>query len=255
MTLGIRLACCAVATSAAAVFAIATNAAQAQNYNWSGVYFGGNVGQAWSDLKARDAQSPPGFFTRAGPGGGQVFDLSDDGLIGGVQGGLQHQWSNLVVGGELSLSGAKLSKQITSPYFPATDTESARIRNIFAATARVGFAFDNVLIYGKAGYASADVSFAANSALGNVSYGQSGRQGGLTYGGGIEVGLTNLVTLGVEYNRYDFGSGTLSGVRSNGGREIYKVDTDIQTVTARINFLFGRDETRAAPAQEARPLK
>ena len=239
-----------VGAAVAGIVALAATVAspvQAQDYNWSGVYAGAHVGYGWSDVAARDVLPPNGgFFTPLGPAAGQGFTFDLDGVIGGAQVGIQHQWGNIVLGAEISTSSGKLSKTSASPYF-TSDIETGKINSLFLATARLGYAHNNWLIYVKGGYASADVEFQAYDRVANSGYGQTKRQDGFAIGGGIEYGLTKNITLGLEYMKIDFGSETGNGLRSNGSPEMYKTDAEMQTVTARINFLIGREPDRAAP--------
>lgn len=236
--------------AAAGIVALVTTAAssvQAQGFNWSGVYAGAHVGYGWSDVSARDVLPPfGGFYTPLGPAAGHGFNFDLDGVIGGAQAGIQHQWGNIVLGGEVSISSGKLSRTIASPYY-TSDIETGKINSLFLATARLGYAHNNWLIYVKGGYASADVEFQAYDRVARSGYGQVTRQDGLAIGGGIEYGLTRNITLGVEYMNIDLGSGSNEGFRSNGSPERYKTDAEMQSITARINVLIGREPARAAP--------
>ena len=102
---------------AVALGAVAVAPASAQT-NWSGLYFGGHGGWAWSDATWQFTNSP--YVTTGGavPANTPVgFDL--DGFIGGGQIGLQHQFGNWVLGAELSMSGGDLDQQRKSPFYPA----------------------------------------------------------------------------------------------------------------------------------------
>ena len=221
--------------------------AQAETYNWSGLYVGANIGAASQHIRQTDTLPPVGgYFTPVVPAGTASFGSNNTGLIGGLQAGVQHQWNNFVLGGEIAFSGLNVSKTNESPYF-ATDVTSAQTRDLFAVSARAGFARDNWMAYVKGGYASADVAFNAYDRVANVAYAQHGRQGGVVLGAGFERMLSKSVTLALEYNHYDLGRKTHDGVNTLGFPEQFQSRARVDAVTARVNFLFDRDRVIAAP--------
>lgn len=224
-----------VATIAA--FAAGATPAGAQGYNWSGLYLGTHAGGAWSDMSATAQRPNGGFFA---PTQGDSFAFSTEGFVGGVHGGYQYQFGPMVLGGELSISGSDLSLGGANPFYPATDDVTMRLGAIFAATVRVGVALNNLQVYVKGGYAGADIDFKATSlAGGGVTYGQDSWHNGWTIGTGVEWAFAPNLTFGVEYNYYDFGSVSGSGLRNDGGTERYRLDAEAHAVTARINWRFG----------------
>jgi outer membrane immunogenic protein len=238
----------AVAVALSATLLAGSDLAQAQSYNWSGVYGGLHAGYGKASERAADVLQPiGGWFTPFGPARGHGFDFDSKGFVGGGQVGAQHQWGNFVLGAELSLTGAKLSESFTSPYYPTSDTVTGKVNSIFMATARLGWAQQNWLIYAKGGFASAEVEFNAFDRVNNFGYAQSKRQGGYAIGAGVEYGLTQNITLGLEYMRVDLGAKTTDGTRTGGTRESYRTDAEIDTVTLRLNYLIGRSTAAPAP--------
>src|SRR5262245_58740081 len=67
--------------------------------NWTGFYIGGNVGGAWSDVEWSDISLT-----------GERLNNNASGFIGGGQIGYNHQFGNLVLGVEATVSGADLSQ-------------------------------------------------------------------------------------------------------------------------------------------------
>jgi outer membrane immunogenic protein len=121
-------------------------------YDWSGFYVGGHLGFANGDITATDMTEPSGgFFTELVPAGTEGFDFNKGAVAGGIHAGAQWQWGQWVLGGEATWTATGIRKTITSPYFPDTDTETAKISNYATVVGRVGYAFDRVLIYAKAG--------------------------------------------------------------------------------------------------------
>jgi len=214
-------------------------------YNWSGIYAGANVGVAWDHLRAVDQTAPSGgFFTDLVPAGTEGFDLNKAGVAGGLQLGAQTQWSGFVFGLEATYSLMDLNKTITSPYFPASDTETGKIQHLVTGVARVGYAFDRMMVYAKGGYAGAEVGFKARDNVAGVTYERNLWQNGFALGAGFEYALTNSLTLGVDYTHVDLGTGTSTGsnVLDAGGvgvnPETYDTKAKIDLITARINYKF-----------------
>lgn len=124
-------------------------------YNWTGMYFGGNVGYQW--------------------GSASKLGVDPSGFAGGVQLGRNWQAGQFVFGVEtdLQLSGAD-------------DTFGAwKFANPWFGTlrGRGGYAFSNVLVYLTAGLAYGGTKLS----LGPL--GESNTHLGWTLGGGIEVGF------------------------------------------------------------------
>jgi len=206
--------------------------------SWTGFYIGGNVGGAWSGVDWSDVT-----FT------GERFNKTDSGFIGGGQIGYNQQIGNLLLGVEATLSGADLSRDFNSILFPSVRF-SADIDTIATVTGRFGFASNQWLLYGKAGWAGAQVDFSGHSAapLPVDSFSFDNWRNGWTVGAGLEYKIARNISLGVEYSFIELGSETDNGLtRFAVPVSLRDRDLEIQSVTARLNFQFYRD---AAP-----PLK
>lgn len=169
------------------------------NYNWSGIYLGGNGGYSWNAGGSSFAVSN-GLTAGLGDLGGWVF---------GGQIGYNWQIGSFVVGleGDLQWSGERST--ITAVCGTGcTITGLDQIDAFATLRARAGIAFDSVLVYGTAGGAwmngSANVN--ASAAGGSVGVNLSGSNMGWTAGGGIEVALMSNWTAKLEYLYIDTGS-------------------------------------------------
>jgi outer membrane immunogenic protein len=222
--------------------------AQGASPSWSGFYIGGNLGGGWSSVSARDLrpggepEAPPpdellasGFFSPAG-----TFKSDQSGIVIGGQIGAQYQWDRIVIGAEASLSGADLRSHFASPFFPATDTIKLQVNEIAAVVGRIGYTFDRWMIYVKAGYAGGNVTFAAFDSSSGTGYRQESWQNGWTAGGGGEYLVAKDISLGLDYAYIDLGGRTGAGLNSAGNPESFRLDADIHTLTARVNFKLGR---------------
>lgn len=214
-------------------------------YDWTGVYIGANVGVAWDRMRALDVTQPSGgFFTDLVPAGTEGFDFNKAGIAGGAQLGAQKQWGRFVLGLEATYTAADLEQTITSPYFPASDTETGKVQHIVTGVARVGYAFDRMMVYAKGGYAGGQVGFKARDNVATVTYERKLWQNGFAVGAGFEYALTNSAILGVDYTHVDLGKATSTGpnVFDSGALgafpETYETKATVDLVTARINYKF-----------------
>jgi outer membrane immunogenic protein len=214
-------------------------------YNWGGLYIGGSVGGAWSDVDVSNA-GPGVHYYRPG----DVYSFDNSGWIAGGHIGFNHQVNHWVFGIEASLSGGNLDDKLVAPGVFAINTYKTDIQWLFTGTGRIGYAWDNILGYVKGGYASARLETSATEVPAFAHSGESHEQhNGWVVGAGVEYLLTPNVVLGVEYNYIDLEARTYRGVDfSNFSTYDVRVDPDaIQTVTARLSFKFGRGEERYEP--------
>ena len=186
-------------------------------YDWTGFYVGVHGGYGWSRgetsaefpglgaLPAHPDRNPAGGF-----GGGQIganFQFAPNWVIG-IQGDL----SAFSAKDDGAYSGTWISFGI-----PLSGTYSTQIDRLSSVTGRLGYAFNNVLFYGKGGAAwirnrfhdtgVADIGGGGGIFIVNDYSGSATRQG-WTVGGGVEYGITRNWTVSFEYDYYDFGNST-----------------------------------------------
>src|SRR5262249_53394774 len=159
----------------------------------------------------------------------------DSGFIGGGQIGYNKQFSNVVVGVEATISGASLENSFRSFVNPAV-TYSTDINTIATVTGRLGYAGDKWLVYGKAGWAGAEVDVSGRNPAIPESFSISDWRNGWTVGTGIDYKITRNISFGVEYSYIDLGSENFASVTREGlPFTIRDHDVQIQSVTARLN--------------------
>jgi outer membrane immunogenic protein len=195
-------------------------------YNWTGFYVGGNVGYGWGQNTGAGYTSfadPIGSFNIpfyfAG-GGNQLPGTTPRGVIGGGQIGYDWQITPLLVLGvigDLQASGLKASA-ITTGIFPGfgggptTQTNSNKENWFGTVRGKVGYAINNVLLYGTGGLAYGAVNSSTSltcpgCAPASVFAGaSSSTRVGWAAGAGLEYGLTAHWIVGVEYLHVDLGS-------------------------------------------------
>jgi len=208
-------------------------------YTWSGLYVGINAGYGWGDTKRR-FDTAGHYNLLAGDG----FRRDVDGWLVGGHLGYNFQINNFVLGLEGSIAWSDIDKRnAVSPYFPATDRWTSKVNWLASITPRVGVAFDRALIYVKGGVAFGEVSDRVNDGVDFVS--AKNTRTGWTLGAGVEYAITNNVVFGVEYNYYDLGkyrvnkasTDIATGVTQPFGTN-HRVDTTVNTVTARLSYKF-----------------
>jgi outer membrane immunogenic protein len=177
-------------------------------YNWNGFYVGGNVGWGWADHNSDS-------FTDAGD-----FVASTSSTRSGVLGGGQigYNWmatENILLGIEGDLSGADIKGTTTTTTATGTATSSGKDDWFGTVRGRVGYAFNNWLVYGTGGAAwmhDQDTRTVIASLRDPLLNGQASSVSsiltGWTAGGGVEVGITPNWTVKAEYLHMDFGSYT-----------------------------------------------
>ena len=244
-------------------------------YTWSGLYVGVHAGYGWGDFDFRNPAVTVAAPGTAFPGGaltaGLPLERSFDGnsVIGGAQVGANAQWGNLVVGveGDISWAGIEGSVRSTSGPFTipgvpgaVTTVEGASADLEFLATVRgrLGFAFNNMLVYGTGGVAFGRVTSAGDvtASIGPqfLTLASTGQEThvGWTAGAGVEAMLTPNLSAKVEYLYADLGWEKHSGPGVVTGSPLaaslippgasaaasgdFKVE--VQTVKVGLNFRF-----------------
>jgi len=112
----------------AALFGV-SNQAQAQTpYNWSGFYVGANFGYGGTKFASPESEER----SRWGKG-----------IVAGLHGGYNWQMGSFVLGGEADLAVASFKTNLSDNKYRTDLLSSLR--------ARLGFAFDRIMIYGTGG--------------------------------------------------------------------------------------------------------
>ena len=197
-------------------------------YNWSGFYFGGQIGGAWSN----------GDYTLAQPAGTEAFSHDPTSWFGGGHVGLQGQWGSWVLGIEGTYSATNLKSTVTGVVL-AGRLRTLDIDGVATVVGKIGYAGGNWLLYLKGGLALANIdTFAINPATG-VNGSTSGWETGWTIGGGIDYLIAPNWIIGVDanYYRFDFDR---SGTFSDGVAFQYSgTRSEIISATARLSYKFG----------------
>lgn len=194
-------------------------------FNWTGFYIGVNGGYG----------SGRNNWTIVG-GGPNEGSFNFDGATVGGQIGYNWQVGQWVFGLEAQGNWADFSGSRVSLAFPAF-RNSTNVDAFGLFTGKLGYAFDNVMIYAKGGaavqaidYTSTLIATGASSTTGNTRW-------GATVGAGIEYAFNPNWSVGFEYNHIFATNSnvTFTGVAASTDR--IRLDTDL--FTGRINYRFG----------------
>lgn len=242
---GLGMACAQTASAAdMAVKAPKAAPVAVAAYNWSGFYVGAHLGGGWGNPNWTDRTDPAFAMLFADYVAGQGFNHSIQGIIGGGHAGYNWQAGSWVFGLEASYSGADIKGTYRSTVGGADDNFEARIRSLFLATGRVGYASANWLFYGKGGYAGADVSTSVSDTVGVFAF-QVGAgndrhwHSGWTAGAGVEYALASNWIVGVEYDYVRLQSKNHE-LGSLGGSYLWSVDpNNLHMVVGRVSYKFG----------------
>ena len=157
-------------------------------YNWSGIYLGLNGGYGFGQSNWTNASVSTGSFNTNG------F------LVGGTL-GANYQTGSYLVGFEgdidwSSVQGSSSAAACVALGAAAGTTCQTKSPWLGTARARVGYAFDRLLVFGTGGAAFSGLEAILNPG-GSISPGPS--QLGWTAGAGVEYAFTDAVSAKVEY--------------------------------------------------------
>jgi outer membrane immunogenic protein len=186
-------------------------------YNWSGVYIGINGGYAFGNSNWNGTPGTGDFNVNGGLVGGTVgINFQSGSVVYGLEG--DGDWTNIQ--GSTSNGGCAGGICQTSNDWLTT------------FRGRIGYAFDRVLVYGTAGGAAGDVK-ATSTIPGIATASTDSTEFGWTAGGGVEVALTENVTVKGEYLFVDLSNGAFNSLGLN-----IPVQFDASIVRAGLNFKF-----------------
>ncbi len=207
--------------------------------DWSGLYIGASIGYQSTDVSWNWVNAPA-----------VNESVSHDSGIMGVHAGLQHQWGQLVVGVESSISN---TRPFDYGYGDATVCNvnagfncSARLQHLVTIGPRLGWAPNHQwLVYVSGGYAGAHINTRVqNIANPNTDEQTSAYHDGWYIGGGVEWNVHGNWILGFEYQHVELDS-KLHIESVFAGQDNRVADADIDIFRVRLSYKFGR--TNEAP--------
>jgi outer membrane immunogenic protein len=190
-------------------------------FSWTGFYVGINGGYGWSKLSGDGTFGPASATAKGFLGGGQL--------------GYNYQMGQFVIGAEVD--GAWADVKYEEPLFAGTLT----FKNDYfiTAAARLGYAFDRYLVYGKVGGAWTRDKWDGNDGAGGTVTSKTNRSGWML-GAGVEYALWSNWSAKLEYNYLRFGAVTPSFTTTGGLGVVGTADVKLSThiVKAGLNYRF-----------------
>ena len=193
-------------------------------YNWTGIYGGGNIGGGI--LSDTFAPLPPSTFAST--------EISPGGLIGGVQAGVNYEFTPWVIGAEVAWTASDITGSRSAG---ASGVLQSNPQWIGTVTGRIGYAADTLLIYVKGGGAEMHVDYNESGTPGSQSI--TTNRTGFTVGAGLEYALTENLSAKLEYDFYGFGTKNypaFSVATTSLGPA--SVESELNALTVGLNYRF-----------------
>jgi outer membrane immunogenic protein len=232
-------------------------------YNWTGFYIGGNVGYGWSHGDFTNTITATlGDIQRTASNSGSI---KGEGVLGGGQIGFNYEFpSHWVLGIEADIDATHITSSTSGCFTGAGQittavcgTRNNKLEDFGTVRGRLGYAFNNVLVYGTGGWAwGHGTNTLQITCLGPECPGTSAlppttpspasigvNPNGWVAGGGVEWGFLPNWTLRAEYLHLQFDG--ITEDRSITGFVVpvlitshLVTDTHVDIVRVGVNYLF-----------------
>jgi outer membrane immunogenic protein len=232
--------------AAAADMPLAAAAAPfAERFSWTSCYLGAHLGGGFAHKDLTDpVQLVQDSFLGAGSTiGATTASPSPSGAVIGGQIGCDYQFASAWVVGIQGTASGSTMKGSTIVGLPLGNPDTALVKAntdfLPSLTARVGYAFDNVLLYARGGVALAGDKYDVTGSFAGTPFGFEGLdlRLGWTAGGGVEWAFSRHWSANVEYDYYQFGhGGVLMSDPINTFAGIVAVRQTVQVVKVGLNF-------------------
>ena len=217
-------------------------------FTWTGFYFGGHVGGGWGSKN--ETGTPYGFFN------GILADtitpapttVDVSGWLGGGQIGGNYQIGSFVFGAEADVSGANLtgssscaSTSLLNGALPPANCK-VKVEGVGTVAARLGVAFDRVLLYGKGGGAWASDKYSLTSPNANLlpTFNGSETKWGWMVGAGVEYAFYDNWSAKIEYDYMNLRTSNLQFTDATGSFFLNSnIQQQLHVVKAGINYRWG----------------
>ena len=218
---------------------------------WTGFYAGFHVANGWANNTWRSGSGAildnPLFAQLFIP---LIGSASGSGAVAGGQLGYNYQIGPWVLGVEAALSAADINSNM--PCGQALFSCNASVDGLGTVTGRAGFAFDQFLVYAKAGAAGQHVHYNMNliplAGLASVFNGSENRTG-WTAGAGVEFAFSRALSAVAEYDYLDFGTHVAAVVDQNGNAAHVTTTQSTHLVKVGLNYKIGEPFGWAASAK------
>lgn len=171
--------------------------------DWQGAYGGLTLGYAFN------GKDEVGFSDPTGGPVESVGDLELGGVNGGLRVGYRWQRGNWVFGPELGYEAGNIEDSLSYDNDVGSRTKvTSKVKNVLALRMKTGYAVrPDLLVYGIAGIARADVEYKTEVTSATASEGQNRdfKKNGFVVGMGVEKQLTERMSVTGEYEYAQFG--------------------------------------------------
>lgn len=208
-------------------------------YDWTGVYVGGHIGGGWINQSATFLATDGAPLDPAGTS----YGTNHSGFLGGAQIGYNYQIQSVVlgIGADIAWTNSSADTVTDGALVPGSIIHTqGKTEWLATLTGRLGYAWNNWLVYGKAGAAWAHEVYGGYAVVAGVptTYNnESSTRTGWTVGTGVEWAFAPKWSIFVEYDYLDFGTKNINlnapGVTSN-----YDVKTRINVAKLGVNLRF-----------------
>ncbi|MEI2635445.1 MAG: outer membrane beta-barrel protein [Methylotenera sp.] len=224
--------------------------------SWTGFYVGANLGYADGDA---DAVASLGGLWSTQPQTLRDFIVSNSsknqspsGVGFGVQLGYDYQLANKFVLGleadytKLNMDESRQTAPITYAFgLDYSFSNKVDVDHVFSLRPKLGYAFDNTMIYATVGYAWTSADFSSDL-LSNVNYSKVGKKsktlGSAIFGIGAEHKFFDNISMKLEYLKINGDDTSYTTVYRTsafpGYIETFNVDLDYDVIRAGINYRF-----------------
>jgi opacity protein-like surface antigen len=210
--------------------------------NWTGFYAGVHAGNA---AVTNEWKNGSGGLSGADPFDGA---FTSGGLIRGFQFGYNYQVGRIVYGLEADASFGDIEGGARCAF--GVYVCDAKIDALGTITPRLGYAFGNMLLFGKAGAAWAHERVHMDPTPG---YGQTdGVNGnawrwGWTVGAGVEYAFTPSLSAKAEYNFLEFANGEFNLTDPTGAPGSAQVTQQVHLIKVGLNYRLGEKSPLERP--------
>lgn len=195
-------------------------------HDWTGPYIGADVGYAWGET-GNQWRSPGAGYQDWQPDG----TISYDSAMGGGYIGYLAQYGRLVFGAEIDISAMSL-KGDDSQF--AGEVNAIELNYVGTIRGRLGYAFDNSLLYATGGFAYSDYTKKDET----LGWSQNDNLTGWTVGAGYEYALGENWSARIEYLYTDLGS--VDSLLTDGeGSYYYHRASDVTVQSMRAGLTYG----------------
>lgn len=168
-------------------------------YSWTGIYAGLQGGYSWGSNRVR-------IGAPVGPFAPLEFRANGDSGFGGAHAGFNYQFGSVVLGIEGDVEAMNSRSRFDGAGIGARISQDWQ----GSARARIGYAFDRLLVYGTGGASFTEFERRVFAPAGFGERLTSARTG-WNLGAGVNFAFTDNLILGAEYRYTDFGKNRFEG--------------------------------------------